>query len=112
MLAGLCGGSMPTDWADKVRRVIDTAADEKYLVVIDDVVAGALSAVAIKTKHRDADLIVAALSHVTRTVHGRGKVPPIAQGGWRDPQRHGGFYRVAPGFAAAWTAARGGGGLP
>src|SRR5215510_2631798 len=100
---------MPTDWADKVARVIALAEQEnpKYLVVIDDVVAGALSAVAIRTRHRDPDLIIAALSHVTRTVHGRGKVPPIAQGGWRDPQRHGGFYRVAPGFADAWTAARG-----
>jgi len=104
---------MPTDWADKVERVIALAEREnpKYLDVIDDVVGGDLSAVAIRTRHRDPDLIVSALSHVTRTVHGagRGNVPPIAQGGWRDPQRHGGFYRVAPGFAAAWKAARGAG---
>ena len=99
---------MSTDWAAQVRRVIDSAEHEKYLDVIDDVVAGDLSAVAIKTKYRDGDLIIAALSHVTRTVHGagRGNVPSIQDGGWRDPQRHGGFYRVAPGFAEAWTAAR------
>jgi hypothetical protein len=99
---------MPTDWAEKVKRVIDRAEDEKYLEVIDDVVAGHLSAVAIKAKYRDPDLVISALSHVTRTVHGigRGNVPPISEGGWRDPQRHNGFYKVAPGFAAAWKSVR------
>src|SRR5262247_2948952 len=58
---------MAVDWHEKVRRVIDSAEDEKYLDVIDDVVAGDLSAVAIRTRHRDPDLIVSALSHVTRT---------------------------------------------
>ena len=102
---------MATDWTVQVRRVIDLAAKQnpKYLDVIDDVVAGDLSAVAIKAKHRDGELIISALAHVTRTIHGRGSVRPISEGGWRDPQRHLGFYKVAPGFAAAWKAARGSG---
>jgi len=102
---------MATDWAAKVKQVIDLAEDKnpKYLDVVDDVVAGSLSAVAIKAKYGDPDLIISALAHVTRTVHGigRGNVPPISEGGWRDPQRHDGFYQVAPGFAAAWKSARG-----
>jgi hypothetical protein len=55
--AALRRTTMPTDWAEKVKRVIDRAEDEKYLEVIDDVVAGHLSAVAIKAKHRDPDLV-------------------------------------------------------
>jgi hypothetical protein len=102
---------MAMDWAAKVKQVIDLAEHKnpKYLDVVDDVVAGVLDAVAIKAKYDDPDLIISALAHVTRTVHGigSGNVPPILEGGWRDPQRHDGFYRVAPGFAAAWKSARG-----
>jgi len=101
---------MTADWTDRIGRVIELAeqTNPKYLAVIDDVVAGDLSATAIKAKHGSQDLIISALAHVTRTVHGigRGNVRPISEGGWRDPQRHGGFYQVAPGFAIAWKSAR------
>jgi hypothetical protein len=102
---------MEPDWAAEVKRVIDLALDKdpKYLDVIDAVVAGHLSATGIKAKYGSLDLVISALAHVTRTIHGigSGNVPPISEGGWRDPQRHGGFYKVAPGFASAWKSARG-----
>jgi hypothetical protein len=100
------------DWNEKANKalVLALARNQKYLAVIDDVVAGHLKATVIEAKHGSHDLIISALAHVTRVVHGigSGDVSPISAGGWRDPQRDGGFYKVAPQFAAAWWLARNG----
>jgi len=79
--------------------------DPGYLDVIDDVVAGELKAPVIEDKHGSHDVLISALAHVTMTVQGQGSVLPLAEGGWY--QRVGDTYTVAPGFAAAWRAARG-----
>ena len=86
--------------------------------VIDDIVIGNLSHQqivvkynGIKKKNGDIvsnpkDLIKSALYHVVKP-NGGGTRLPIADGGWCDPELKNGYYVVAPGFAHAWTTARG-----
>ncbi|MBK5959050.1 hypothetical protein CCR97_12640 [Rhodoplanes elegans] len=96
------------DWISAVETVIETAnqRNPQYVDVIDDIVAGRLHAGAIEAKYGSKDLVVSALSHVTRAVHGigSGAVRPLADGGWYE--RDGDRYEVAPGLRDAWWAAR------
>jgi hypothetical protein len=98
------------NWNVAVKNAIDLALERnaKYLAVIDDVVGGNLKASVIEAKHGSHDLIISALAHVTRTVHGigSGDVPPVSAGGWREPERQDGYYKVAPEFSTAWWVAR------
>jgi hypothetical protein len=93
-------------------------SSEIYKRIIDDVVIGKLSKQEIaekysseKKKNGDTisnpkDLIKSALYHVVKP-NGGGTRLPIADGGWCDPDLKNGYYVVAPGFAHAWTTARG-----
>lgn len=82
------------------------ARNPSYLEVIDDVVAGELDASQIEKRHGSRDVIVSALSHVTRKVHGigSGSVPALEDGGWY--ARLGNHHVVHPAFRHAWRSAR------
>jgi hypothetical protein len=98
------------NWKTEVEKAIEAAKEKnkRYLDVIDDVVGAHLQASVIRSKHGSSDLVLSALAHVTRSVHGIGigSVPPISEGGWREPKEKDGYYVVAPAFAEAWWSVR------
>jgi hypothetical protein len=106
---------MPTDWANKVKAAITNLETKsrvlepnQALAIIDDVVEGKLAAYELAIIHGIPETwIKVTLGHVTRMVQGTGRVRPLDAGGWYAFRGHEQPYEVAPGFAAAWKAARG-----
>ncbi len=97
------------DWNKCVASVLKRSDDigrEEYLGMIDDVVAG-MDADAIATKHRaKISAVSSAIALVSSCVHGPHPVPTMDAGGWYAAAPEPGGYVVAPGFSAAWKAAR------
>ncbi len=95
------------DW--KIGQIIETAnrRNPQYLGVIDDIVAGELVTNELVARHGSHDVVISALAHVTRAIHGigSGSVPRLENGGWY--ARLGQFHQVHPAFRRAWLGIRG-----
>lgn len=74
------------------------------VLVIDDVVAGRTPTEIMARRGFKRDLIVTALGHVTKAVHGGGAVPNLDKGGWYRHKGECAPYDVAEGFRSAWLA--------
>jgi hypothetical protein len=104
----------PTDWASKVRDVVNNLETKtsrvlqptQALALIDDVVEGKLAADELAMIHGlPHEWVKTTLGHITRVV-GTGPVRSADAGGWYKFKGYEQPYDVAPGFAVAWKQAR------
>ena len=98
-------------WKDRVEAALAklqqdrwTAPAVRYTEIIDDVAAGNGSVADIARRHGSSEMVASALHRITAAIHGADAPARLDEGGWYE--RDGERYRVAPGFAAHWQAAR------